>query len=75
MVKEWIFYLNYVYNTYKGGGKMKFIKLFSFFIIFYFGIIALDSLISLAKWLSFGRIYIEYGFYVFMVLLFFKLYS
>lgn len=49
---------------------MKFIKMASIFIIFYFFIVAFNSMIQLAQWLSVGNEYIEIGFYIFMGLLF-----
>lgn len=48
---------------------MKIFKLIAAFIIFYFGITAFNSMLQLAKWLSFGNQYIEYGFYVFILIL------
>lgn len=49
---------------------MKVFKVLSSFIIFYFIIVASQSMIELAKWISFGNEIIEYGFYVFIVILF-----
>lgn len=49
---------------------MKFIRLLSMFLIFWFCVIAVSSFADLAKWVSFGNEYVEYGFYVFMMVLF-----
>lgn len=40
------------------------------FLIFWFCVIAVSSFVDLAKWVSFGNEYVEYGFYVFMIVLF-----
>lgn len=45
-------------------------KIIAGFIIFYFVITVSSSVIALANWISFGNLYIKYGFYGFMAILF-----
>lgn len=49
---------------------MRAFKLLMVFVIYFFIITAINGMINLAKWISFGNKWIEYGFYVFMLILF-----